>query len=140
MEKRSEKIERIIDANLNRAREGLRVVEDMARFVLYDKELTESAKNMRSEISAIQKKHGYFLNFRDTEGDVGTVLNSAIESKRESLTDITEANIKRVEESLRVLEEMFKLIDSESSLKFKRMRYKCYILEKETLNKLGNKL
>ncbi len=136
MEKCAEKIKRAVDANFNRAREGLRVIEDIARFVLDCKEVVQNIKNMRSEIAYIQKKYKDFLFFRDTEADVGTALTSVIEKDRDSLEDIVNANIKRVQESLRVLEEMFKVIDISESLKFKKMRYESYVIEKKILTLL----
>ena len=140
MEKRPEAIKRVADANLNRAREGLRVVEDIARFVLDNEQLTNFAKNMRSEISILQKKHKDFISLRETESDVGVKLESVNEKRRDSIEDIVLANIKRTQESLRVLEEIFKLIDEESSLKFKALRYNSYILEKNTIESIKNTL
>ncbi len=130
-----EKIERMIDANLNRSREGLRVVEDIARFILDSEELTEKVKNLRSEIAKIEKNTNFTLN-RDTENDVGVKLSSEIEQERADITDIFNANIKRVQESLRVLEEAFKLIDAEKAKKFKYMRYETYKIEKAMLSLL----
>lgn len=134
MEKSKRKIGRLIDANFNRLREGLRVAEDIARFMLDDKNLVNELKNMRSDISLIQKEFSDSIHCRDTEGDVGTPLNSGIEKKRSDIKDIIFANMKRAEESLRVLEEIFKLVDEQTSLKFKNIRYKAYILEKEIIN------
>ncbi len=127
-----DKIDRMIDANLNRAREGLRVVEDIARFILDSEELTKKAKDLRSEIAKIEKSRDFTLN-RNTESDVGVGLSSDIEKTRADILDIFNANIKRVQESLRVLEEVFKLIDLSSSKKFKSMRYETYKLEKAML-------
>ncbi len=132
MEKVDDKIKRLIDANFNRLREGLRVVEDIARFVLDNKKLTEEIKNMRSEVGSLQKEYD-FLAFRDTPNDKGTSLTSDIEKKRENINEIISANLKRAEESERVLEEIFKLFDTKVSAKFKQLRYKTYTLEKELL-------
>ncbi len=134
MEKSKRKIDRLIDANFNRLREGLRVVEDVARFILDDKKIVNELKNMRSDISLIQREFSDSIHYRDTEGDVGTPLNSSIEKKRSNIKDIIFANMKRAEESLRVLEEVFKLVDEQTSLKFKNIRYKAYTLEKEIIN------
>lgn len=136
MGKLHEKIERMIDANLNRAREGLRVVEDIARFILDSEELTERVKSLRSEIAKIEKSGNFTLN-RDTENDVGVELSSEIEQERADIIDIFNANIKRVQESLRVLEEAFKLIDIEKAKKFKSMRYETYKIEKAMVSLLG---
>ena len=132
MEKVDDKIKRLIDANFNRLREGLRVVEDIARFVLDNKKLTEEIKNMRSEVGNLQKEYD-FLAFRDTPNDKGTSITSDIEKKRENINEIISANLKRAEESERVLEEIFKLFDTKVSAKFKQLRYKTYTLEKELL-------
>jgi len=132
MEKVDDKIKRLIDANFNRLREGLRVVEDIARFVLDNKKLTEEIKNMRSEVGSLQKEYD-FLAFRDTPNDKGTSITSDIEKKRENINEIISANLKRAEESERVLEEIFKLFDTKVSAKFKQLRYKTYTLEKELL-------
>ncbi len=134
MGKSKRKIDRLIDANFNRVREGLRVVEDIARFILDDKKIVNELKSMRSDISLIQKQFSDAVNCRDTAGDVGTSLSSSIEKERSDIKDIIFANMKRVEESSRVLEEAFKLIDDQTSLKFKEFRYKAYILEKEIIN------
>jgi len=134
MGKSKRKIDRLIDANFNRVREGLRVVEDIARFILDDKKIVNELKSMRSDISLIQKQFSDAVNCRDTAGDVGTSLSSSIEKERSDIKDIIFANMKRVEESSRVLEEAFKLIDDQTSLKFKELRYKAYILEKEIIN------
>ena len=42
---------RIIDANLNRAAEGLRVLEDIARLGLNDASLSERLKTLRHELT-----------------------------------------------------------------------------------------
>jgi len=125
-----DKINRMIDANFNRAREGLRVVEDIARFVLDDKKITEKIKHLRSEIGEIEKRFST-IDYRNTEKDVGVELTSEIETKRGNILDIFTANIKRIQESLRVLEEAFKTIDNKISERFKTMRYEAYTLEKE---------
>lgn len=130
-----EKIERMVDANLNRAREGLRVLEDIARFILDNEELTKRIKSLRAEIGTIEKGNKFVLK-RDTENDVGVKLSSKIEQERTSVLDIFNANMKRVQESLRVLEEAFKLIDISNAKKFKSIRYETYKIEKAMISRL----
>ena len=130
MEAFKDKIKRMIDANFNRTREGLRVIEDIARFVLDNKGATGKIKTLRSDLAQIEKSFDFTLS-RDTENDVGTLLSSETEEQRSGIFDIFKANIKRVEESLRVLEEVFKTIDVEVSRKLKYMRYETYTIEKE---------
>ncbi len=119
---------RLIDANLNRLREGIRVVEDIYRYVFNDKATALLLKNLRhqSRISSIYDK---LLESRDIQNDV---LKKSITSEqtREDLTSILIANFKRAQESARVLEEFGKLIDIETSENFKEIRYKLYHLEK----------
>ena len=135
METLQDKIKRMIDANFNRTREGLRVIEDIARFVLDNVDVAEKIKTMRSNLAKIEKGFDFTLS-RDTENDVGTSLLSETEKQRAGIFDIFKANVKRVEESLRVLEEAFKMINIEVSLKLKSMRYETYTIEKELEVKL----
>ncbi|NLK66524.1 MAG: thiamine-phosphate pyrophosphorylase [Campylobacteraceae bacterium] len=122
------KIYRVIDANLNRYKEGIRVVEDIQRYVFDNLELSLKLKNLRHRANlSIQKE---MLKFRDSTNDVlRPTLN--LELERESLDDIITANLKRAQESSRVLEECFKLIDIEISENFKDARYQLYEIEKE---------
>jgi len=61
----------------------------------------------------------------------------ANELKREGPKDIFFANIQRVKESIRVLEEFSKLTNIKSSLKFKRARYKIYAIEKKAAGRIS---
>ncbi len=128
---------RIIDANLNRSREGLRVCEEIARFILEDVKLTGEFKNLRHRISRSTKKfpgsYGALLESRLTQGDVGRkVLNKA---GRKNYKDLFLANIQRVKESLRVLEEFAKIFNRSLSKSFTRLRFQVYELEKKTIAK-----
>ncbi len=138
METLQDKIKRMIDANFNRAREGLRVIEDIARFVLDNRDVTDKIKTLRSDFAQIEKSFDFTLS-RDTENDVGTSLSSNIEEKRADIFDIFKANVKRIEESLRVLEEAFKTIDIKVSKRIKSLRYKTYTIEKELEMRLKGK-
>jgi len=126
---------RIMDANINRAKEGLRVIEDFVRFVMDDKELSEELKKLRHEISLNIMDYLEILSSRDSEGDVGIRIKLESENRREDLKDIIISNFKRCQESLRVLEEFSKLYDINLSGNFKKLRYKAYQLEKGILIK-----
>ena len=134
-------IYRIIDANLNRSREGLRVCEDISRFILNSPRITGQLKALRHEISDIVKtsmKSGIrFLECRDSETDVGRCSGTAKEMKRGGYADIFMANIERVKESLRVLEEFFKLVDKKKSSELSTLRFKAYEIEKKAVKSLG---
>jgi len=119
---------RVIDANLNRCREGLRVVEDSLRFVLNDGAIYKKIRNIRHDIDKILRgKYGELLMERNSVEDVGREVS---ESPKRKIQDIVSANFKRVQESLRVLEEYSKSFIQESSAEFKRQRYLVYIVEK----------
>lgn len=118
---------RILDANLDRAREGLRIVEEWCRFGLNNASLAAECKEMRQELG---KWHSPELRAaRDTPGDAGTALSHPQEERRGSITDVLQANFSRVEEALRVLEEYGKLYHGQMGSIFKQMRYRVYTLE-----------
>jgi thiamine-phosphate pyrophosphorylase len=123
---------RIIDANFNRAREGLRVVEEQCRFVLGDRHLTERCKLLRHEltmaISALPQEH--LLSARETQADVGTTVATPSEARRDSLAEIYAANWRRVQQALRAMEEFAKLICPELAATSESLRYRAYTLAK----------
>ncbi|TAM38831.1 thiamine-phosphate pyrophosphorylase [bacterium] len=136
---RNDSVHRIIDANLNRVKEGLRVCEEITRFILDDRKLTALFKLYRHEIDAIVKKIypvSRLLAGRRSAGDVGR-KNSRFELERSGLKDVFWANIQRVKESLRVLEEFSKLKNREAALCFKELRYKIYEIEKKSFKKIS---
>src|SRR5258706_267211 len=97
---------RLLDANANRAREALRVVEDYARFVLNDQATSASLKSFRHELAEVGG--AYFAEailHRDTPGDVGTGNKTPAERSRENLAHIVTAAGKRLGEALRSIEE-----------------------------------
>lgn len=134
---KQDKIFRVIDANFNRAKEGLRVCEDVTRFVLDEKGSTQKYKAIRHALSnaclGVIKECG--ICSRSIETDVGK-QTTALELKRKTVKDIFYANSQRVKESVRVLEEFFKLIDSRQVLALKKIRYQVYALERKVFEKL----
>ncbi len=118
---------RVIDANLNRYREGIRVVEDIFRYNFNDKKLASQLKSLRHiRINISLKK---LLEKRDSINDVLKVSTDS-EKTREQIEDIIIANFKRAQESARVLEEILKVYNINNSEEFKNARYKLYNLEK----------
>ena len=124
----SPEIYRVVDANLNRLKEGIRVVEDIMRYRDNNKELSQKLKSLRHKATIDQTKE--LLKNRDSINDV---LRPSIKSEqtRTDITSILTANFKRAQESARVLEEIFKLEDVTQSENFKTIRYELYNLEKE---------
>ena len=103
-------MERTIDANINRACEGLRVIEDILRFELEKKEFSQKLKHIRHYLRENFSSKLKFLHKRNSISDLGKEF-SKIETKRESILDLLKANFYRIEEALRVLEEVTKLYD-----------------------------
>ena len=129
---------RILDANFNRCREGLRVCEEIARFVLEDRSLTAGLKKARHAVSDRLKRLPFkaeLLAARDVRGDVGKKA-SRLEAHRKDATALFAANAQRAKESLRVLEETSKLLDARLPASVKKIRFQVYALEKRALPKL----
>ena len=127
-------IKRILDVNINRAREGLRVMEDYSRFALNDKELTGKIKAVRHLISKAVDRFDVVAS-RASEKDLGRTASFDKKLKAKTLKNVIIANIIRVEESARVLEEFSKIIYPKSSASFKKARFLIYDLEKEFIKK-----
>ncbi len=126
----SENFERLIDANLNRLKEGLRVLEDIQRYIFNQKNNSYKFKNLRHSLrEAYSPKR---IIYRDIDGDV-LKESTMSEMQRKTIQDLNIANFSRVQESARVLEEAFKLKDKNLSTLFKNIRYKLYSLEKDIL-------
>lgn len=121
---------RLIDANLNRLREGIRVVEDIFRYIYNNKQVASRLKEIRHKSRLVE--YDELLNSRDIVNDV---LKSTTKSEenREGIKNILIANFKRAQESSRVLEEFLKLDNENKSETFKHIRYELYDLEKELL-------
>lgn len=127
-------LKRITDANLNRATEAARILEEIARFLLDDKELSEKLKNIRHKLNSAQDEdYTDFLNARDTENDVGVDIKNSDE--RIDIENIFKANIKRLQQSLRTLAE-YSCGNNKSKILFEKLRYESYILEKIMWDKL----
>ena len=123
---------RIIDVNLNRLSEGLRVVEDIVRLGLEKQRLLAGVRSLRTRIGrdtrALRKR---VILSRQSETDLGRG-DRFDRTKRKSLEDVLLANFKRAEEAARVLEEVLKLSDKALAARFKAVRFRLYDLEKLT--------
>ncbi|WP_445348478.1 thiamine phosphate synthase [Desulforudis sp. DRI-14] len=121
---------RIADVNFNRAREGLRVAEETARFVFNDRELTLRVKDLRHRLSELEARfpggRRSLLLARDAAGDC-----TASEVEERPRRDLAGPNWKRVQEAVRVLEELARTFDGELAHALKEIRFKAYTLEKE---------
>ncbi|NJR38581.1 MAG: thiamine phosphate synthase [Leptolyngbyaceae cyanobacterium CSU_1_4] len=120
-------IYRILDANLDRAREGLRVIEEWCRFGLNQAPLTSECKHLRQALALWHTPEIWAS--RDTGNDPGTSLTHPQEESRADITQVLRVNFCRVEEALRVLEEYGKLHIPQMAADCKQMRYRVYLLE-----------
>ncbi len=125
-------IYRILDANLDRAREGLRIIEEWCRLGLNHQPLAEECKQIRQELA---QWHSWELRqARDTPGDVGREISHPQEEVRESIEHLLQANLCRAQEALRVLEEYSKLYEPNMATACKKLRYRVYTIESSLLN------
>jgi thiamine-phosphate pyrophosphorylase len=135
-----ENIYRIIDANLNRAREGIRVAEEVARLYFDDAKLSQKFKSLRHQLTRVSKNsfdEKKLLSFRDSQKDVGANSMGGLEKKRADLESIVQANLRRSQEATRVLEEFGKLIAPASAQSFKKIRFRLYTLEQKMMELLN---
>ena len=123
---------RVLDANINRAAEGMRVLEDISRFVLENQTVCSAIKQCRHELRA----HTPTLLHRDTLGDVGRTISVEQEKNRNTVRDIALAASNRCSEALRVVEEFLKLHNTKDTIE--TIRYKMYDLSAEVIRCLGS--
>jgi thiamine-phosphate pyrophosphorylase len=138
----------MIDANLNRSSEGLRVLEDVARFLLNDAGLCQRLRTLRHDLAReTESLNVGLLSQRDAGHDVGHLssrekeLNTKTTSLQD-LLDLVKANAKRVEESLRVVEELAKLPEISSvlnSVSFEQARFSLYTLERDLISRISRR-
>ncbi len=140
---------RIIDASANRAREGLRVVEDFVRFSLDDAHLSELLKSARHQLRSVLQHFDSqsLIDCRNTRGDVGTGISTSAEMVRTNSLSVVKASLKRVQEATRTLEEYSKVLPASveepkqrgASQKLEQLRYELYSIEKAVLTTIDSK-
>jgi thiamine-phosphate pyrophosphorylase len=128
------KILRIMDVNVNRAREALRFIEDISRLYFNDKKTTLLVKKARHNVSKAVDKRLLVL-FRDSGSDLGRKASFDIRSKVK-LADLIIANLTRGQEALRMLEELSKMIKPSASRYYKEARFLLYDIEKKLVKKI----
>jgi len=129
---------RIIDANYNRAKEAIRVAEDISRFYLADARLTARFKRARHDLTqallGFKVPYRSLVEARNSKEDVGA--KSLIRDKlRPGWKDLLLSNLKRSQEATRILEEFSKMVEPAKTRSFQNIRFRLYELEKESLRK-----
>ncbi|QPN58633.1 thiamine phosphate synthase [Synechococcus sp. CBW1002] len=124
-------IHRLIDANLDRAREGLRVLEDWCRFALERGDLVVRTKDLRHRLG--QRHADHYKLARRTATDPSTGLGHPAQEQRRTPDQVIGANAARVQEALRVIEEFARAGDPELAQDAAAIRYLLYDLEVELL-------
>ncbi|WP_104707989.1 thiamine-phosphate pyrophosphorylase [Helicobacter ailurogastricus] len=128
---------RLLDANLNRFKEGVRVVEDTLRYLHNNEDLALRLKQIRHQATLIFTRYGidflWLYTQRDSLNDVLSLHDNP--PKEPSSLNMLQANFKRAQESARVLEECFKYLmpQKPQDPSFKTLRYSLYTLEKECM-------
>ena len=126
---------RIIDVNLNRLTEGLRVVEDVVRLGLEDRRLLAGIRKLRTQVGRdVRALRRQVISSRKSETDLGRG-DRFDRAKRKNLEDVLLANFKRAEESARVLEEVLKVVEPALAGKLKAVRFRLYDLERQAVTR-----
>ncbi len=136
----NDEILRIIDANLNRASEGMRVLEETARLVWNDPVLSADLKDLRHAVADVFRNDrdlaSRIMRARDSSGDVFRTVETESERSRPDLYSLVRANARRAAEAVRALEEYGKLVRNDVSGKFKCIRFRLYDVEKRLFERL----
>lgn len=133
---------RVVDANLNRCGEALRVIEDSLRFVFCDSSLASACKTLRHELGGLAseiRKRERPESFRDAAGDVGATTSQTSEYVRNDISQIVGANFSRTRESLRTLEEFCKTLNPDWAKQLETLRYRAYDLERAVITLMDSR-
>lgn len=127
------KVWRLLDANANRAREGLRIIEDTARFVLGNPEAAKAIRGLRHGLDTLVRGHyKKLLAARDVAGDPGKANPS--KPYKGGIEALLIANFKRCEEALRVLEEYGRGMSPGAVKGAQALRFQVYLWETKLLS------
>lgn len=127
------KVWRLLDANANRAREGLRVIEDTARFVLDKPAVAKAVRTLRHELDTLVRGHyKTLLAARDVKRDGGR--QNAAKAYKGGISALLAANFKRSSEALRVIEEYGRVLSPRAVRRAQALRFKVYQWETKLLS------
>ncbi len=126
------RIAQLIDANLDRAREGLRVMEDWCRFGLKRSDFSIQIKDWRQQLGV--HHHNIYRKARLTSNDPAMGVSHPLQKGRTTPEAIFIANSSRVQEALRVIEEFTRTTDPKLCEIATKIRYETYEIEIKVLN------
>ncbi|WP_320047769.1 thiamine-phosphate pyrophosphorylase [uncultured Ilyobacter sp.] len=128
-----QKLYRILDVNVNRASEGTRVVEDLFRFYFENETFTKECRIIRHTLRKTMKEtDSLLIESRDARGDIGTVSQKIKNDSKESVNQLLISNFKRIQEAVRCIEEILKVLGHYNlSKNMEKVRYQSYSLEKD---------
>jgi thiamine-phosphate pyrophosphorylase len=125
---------RLIDANINRITEGLRVVEEVLRFVYKEDKIYKILRSIRHKIVKLfDEFYPQSVLQRASSIDPG---RTAEEKSYKDIRQLVVSNFHRVTESFRVLEEIAKLVNTKKISEVKKLRYRVYDIEKYVVEKI----
>lgn len=137
------KLYRILDVNVNRASEGIRVVEDLFRFYFEDEDITKKCRILRHTLRKSMKEiDKTLIESRDAhQGDIGLSISQQVKNdSKDSLEQLLVSNFKRVQEAVRCMEELLKVLGHyDKSKSMESIRHQFYSLEKDIYNYLNSK-
>ncbi len=125
-----------LDANFNRCMEGLRVCEDVFRFIYLNHDISSGLKKLRHQIKHLLKSlpGNMLLSARDINADDQKFADAISGETRENIQDVFKANIHRAIEAARVIEELSKILYPSLSAEFQSLRFRLYEIEKMALS------
>ena len=126
------RIAQLIDANLDRAREGLRVMEDWCRFGLKRSDFSIQIKDWRQQLGI--HHHNMYRIARLTSNDPAMGVSHPLQTVRATPEAVFIANSSRVQEALRVIEEFTRITDPNLCEIASKIRYETYEIEIKVLN------
>ncbi|HPP66371.1 MAG TPA: hypothetical protein PKX05_00470, partial [bacterium] len=129
---------RIIDANFNRVREGLRVIEDILRF-------SSSGNNFQAQLREI--RHLFTFSYIKYFGSIPITKRNILEDigknnppyRAKTSKEIVLRNFLRIEEGIRSIEECSAVVCPQSTHIWQELRFKIYAIEKRVQSILPEK-